>query len=145
MRGEWNSVCDAGDEVSVRSRMGLAVTVSMIVAVGACCDSLSREPSVMNRVPPDTDPKRGREVIEQFGCGGCHVIPGVTGAHGLKGPPLLWFARRDYVAGELPNTFENVVAFLESPQSIHPHSAMPAAGLGHHQAGDVAAYLYTLR
>jgi cytochrome c1 len=73
------------------------------------------------------------------------VIPGVTGASGLAGPPLLWFARRGYIAGELPNNFENVVAFLQSPQAVHAHSAMGTPGLGRHQASDVVAYLYTLR
>lgn len=91
------------------------------------------------------DASRGRQVIQQYGCGSCHEIPGVVGAHGLVGPPLLWFARRSYVAGELPNTADNLELWIRSPQKIHPRTAMPALGLDDQQARDVVAYLYTLR
>jgi mono/diheme cytochrome c family protein len=121
-----------------------AASIAMMMAGIACCPGPPRETSLGNPIPVDADPQRGREVIERFGCGGCHVIPGIAGAVGLDGPPLLWFARRGHVAGVLPNTFDNVVSFLQSPQSIHPGSAMPAPDLGRHQAGDVVAYLYTL-
>ena len=126
------------------SRIRGPAVVVVLLNCTACCPGPATDWYAANRVPAQTDPVRGRRVIEQFGCGDCHVIPGVAGAHGLDGPPLLWFARRGYVAGVLPNTFENVVAFLESPPSVHPRSAMPTPGLGHHQASDVAAYLYTL-
>ena len=91
------------------------------------------------------DPHHGEAVIEQYGCGACHEIPGVAGAHGLVGPPLLWFARRSYVAGELPNTADNLTLWIRTPQKIHPRTAMPAVGLNEQQARDVVAYLYTLR
>jgi cytochrome c len=126
-------------------RIASAALVIVSVASGACCPGAGSGESTIDRVPPETDPQRGAEVIEEFGCGGCHVIPGIRTATGLDGPPLLWFARRGTIAGAVPNTFDNVVQFLESPDSIHPGSAMPAPGLGRHQAGDVAAYLYTLQ
>ena len=91
------------------------------------------------------DAGRGRAAIQQYGCGSCHTIPGVAGANGLVGPPLLWFARQSYVAGELPNTPDNVELWIRSPQKIHPRTAMPALGLNDQQARDVVAYLYTLR
>jgi cytochrome c2 len=91
------------------------------------------------------DAGRGQAVIQQYGCGACHEIPGVAGAHGLVGPPLIWFARRSYVAGELPNTADNLSEWIRSPQKIHPRTAMPAVGLNDQQARDVVAYLYTLR
>jgi cytochrome c1 len=49
------------------------------------------------------------------------------------------------VAGELPNTPENLALFIETPQKIHPRSAMPALGVNDQQARDIVAYLYTLR
>lgn len=91
------------------------------------------------------DPQRGAQLIHQFGCGACHMIPGIRGANGLVGPPLMSFARRTYVGGEVPNTPENLVHWIESPQSIEPATAMPTLGLNQQQARDVAAYLYTLR
>lgn len=91
------------------------------------------------------DARRGAEVIGQYGCGSCHTIPGVRDATGLVGPPLLWWSRRTYIAGELPNTPENLVHWIRSPQSVEPHTAMPTLGLSDQQARDAAAYLYTLR
>jgi cytochrome c len=91
------------------------------------------------------DPQGGRAVIQQYGCGACHQIPGVPGAESFVGPPLVSFARRSFVGGELPNTADNAALFIQTPQKIHPHSAMPVVGLTSQQAHDVVAYLYTLR
>jgi cytochrome c1 len=91
------------------------------------------------------DPARGVEIIQSAGCGSCHYIPGVAGAHGMVAAPLMWFARRTFIAGEVPNTPENLVLWIRSPQAIEPHTAMPGTGLSDQQARDVAAYLYTLR
>jgi cytochrome c1 len=91
------------------------------------------------------NPAHGPAIAERYGCGSCHTIPGVTGARGLVGPPLLWWSRRTFIAGELPNTPENLVRWIRDPQSVEPHTAMPALGLSDAEARDVAAYLYTLR
>jgi cytochrome c1 len=91
------------------------------------------------------DPGRGVSAIQTAGCGSCHYIPGVAGAHGMVAAPLLWFARRTFIAGEVPNTPDNLVLWIRSPQTIEPHTAMPSSGLSDQQARDVAAYLYTLR
>jgi cytochrome c len=90
-------------------------------------------------------PKRGRQVIDRYRCGACHIIPGVPKAHGLVGPPLTFFARRTIIAGELPNTTQNLILWIRFPTSIEPNNAMPALGLSKQEARDVAAYLYTLR
>jgi cytochrome c2 len=89
--------------------------------------------------------KHGRELIEGYGCGGCHLIPGVHAARGMVGPPLIYLSQRTMIAGELPNTPENLVRWLENPKAVEPHTAMPDLGLTEDQAYDVAAYLYTLR
>jgi cytochrome c1 len=73
------------------------------------------------------------------------MIPGVRDARGLVAPPLMMFGRRTFIAGEVPNTPENLVRWIQSPQSIEAGTAMPALGLTEQQARDVAAYLYTLR
>jgi cytochrome c1 len=89
--------------------------------------------------------RRGRDVIDHYRCGACHTIPGIPNANGLVGPPLLWFGRRTFIAGELPNKPENLVRWVESPKSVEPGTAMPTLGLSEQEARDVAAYLYTLR
>lgn len=87
---------------------------------------------------------RGKQLITQYNCGSCHTIPGVAGARGVVGPPLFFFSRRTYIAGELPNSPDNLARWIASPQSVEPNTAMPTLGLNEQQARDVAAYLYTL-
>lgn len=87
----------------------------------------------------------GKQLISKYDCGSCHTIPGVRGARGVVGPPLYFFARRTYIAGEAPNTPDNLVKWISDPQSIEPNTAMPNLGLTHDEARDVAAYLYTLQ
>jgi cytochrome c len=91
------------------------------------------------------DAQRGANLIENYRCGACHMIPGIHNADGLVGPPLMLFSRRTFIAGELPNTPENLVRWIRSPKSVEPGTAMPALGLSDQEARDVAAYLYTLR
>jgi cytochrome c len=90
------------------------------------------------------DPERGKQTIRQSGCPTCHTIPGVREAKGRIGPPLERFADRVYIAGVLPNTPDNLVAWIRNPPEIDPFTAMPASGLGEAEARGVAAYLYTL-
>ena len=52
------------------------------------------------RAVPGGRPDRDKLEIAAYGCGACHVIPGVGGAYGSVGPPLTKFARRVYIAGE---------------------------------------------
>lgn len=91
------------------------------------------------------DAARGKQVITQYRCGACHMIPGIRDARGLVGPPLMMFGRRTFIGGEVPNTPDNLVRWIESPQSIEAGTAMPQLGLSEQQARDAAAYLYTLR
>ena len=90
-------------------------------------------------------PSRGAQVIIDKHCGSCHTIPGIPNAQGLVGPPLFFFSRRTYIAGELPNTPENLVKWISSPQSVEPKTAMPELGVSQQQARDIAAYLYGLQ
>jgi cytochrome c len=89
--------------------------------------------------------ERGRVSLDGYGCGACHVIPGVRGARGLVGPPLTMFARRAYIAGQLLNEPPNLVRWIQDPQAVEPGTAMPDLGVSPAIARDMAAYLYTLR
>ena len=91
------------------------------------------------------DVRRGRVAIRQYACQTCHVIPGVTGANALVGPPLNGIASRSYLAGVLTNTPDHMIEWLRNPQEIDPLSAMPDVGVTEQDARDIAAYLYTLR
>ena len=84
----------------------------------------------------------GRHLLANYGCGSCHTIPGVAGANSMAGPPLNRFYERSYVAGRLPNTWENLAKFIQHPQEIDPGNAMPDLGVSDDEAHDMAAYLY---
>ena len=114
-----------------------------LVLLAAGCRGGRYTPS--EDVVPGGSPERGAQVIERYDCGSCHVIPGISGAGGMVGPPLLWFARRTFIAGELPNTPPILIRWVRDPPSVEPGTAMPVLGLDEQQARDVAAYLYTLR
>jgi cytochrome c2 len=91
------------------------------------------------------DPAAGKALLQSYGCGACHVIPGIRTARGLVGPPLLYYSRRTIIAGELPNTPDNLARWIENPQAIEPATAMPNLGVPLDKAQDMAAYLYTLQ
>lgn len=90
------------------------------------------------------NPAEGKKLIVSYGCGACHVIPGIYTARGLVGPPLNFWGRRVLIAGELPNTTDNLVRWLMNPPAIEPRTAMPDLALTKQQATDIAAYLYTI-
>ncbi len=87
---------------------------------------------------------RGPALIEAYGCGSCHTIPGVPKATGMVGPPLGEFGRRAYVAGMIRNNPENLVKWLRDPQSVAPGNAMLNMSVTEQDARDLAAFLYTL-
>jgi len=91
------------------------------------------------------DADRGKAAIAIYGCGSCHTIPGIRAATGMVGPPLMMWSRRTYIAGEVPNTPEFLVRWIETPQTIEPGTAMPNLGVTEGHARDIAAYLYTIR
>ncbi len=126
------------------SRLALLAAVSIAVA-GAACVGNNPEEGVGYDASTGGNPASGRRVIEERNCGSCHTIPGVRRANGLVAPPLLWFSRRSYIAGILPNTPANLVDWVREPSAIEPRTAMPTLGLSEQEARDVAAYLDTLR
>jgi cytochrome c1 len=135
----------------MRSRTLLAVWAAVAALALAACNSGSsttqpRNPQIEPAHPPTTggSPQRGKAVIGEFRCGKCHMIPGISGADGLVGPPLIHLARRTYLAGEVPNVPQNLMHWIEMPTALKPKTYMPDLGLTAQQAKDVAAYLETL-
>jgi mono/diheme cytochrome c family protein len=86
----------------------------------------------------------GRLALRQYGCTGCHSIPGVTGPRIDVGPPLEGLARRSVIAGRLPNTHEQLVQWIQQPQRLRPGSAMPDLGVTREHAAAMADVLMTL-
>ncbi len=92
---------------------------------------------------PDGDITRGRQLLYDYGCGACHVIPGVPGAIAQVGPPLNDWSQRTYIAGSLPNTLTNLISWIVNPQAIEPGTAMPFLGVDQEEARHMSAYLYS--
>lgn len=97
--------------------------------------------------PSPGDPARGRALIANgvYGCTACHFVPRIYAPRGIVGPPLDGLAQRPFIAGQLANTPDVLVAFLRNPPSLVPATGMPNVGLTVEDARDIAAYLYTLR
>jgi cytochrome c1 len=123
-----------------------AALAAGILALGLLAGCAGQETSV---VPPRQvrkgDPQRGAQLIQSYGCGSCHTVPGVPGANALVGPPLDHFAERSYIAGVLPNSAPNLRHWIRDPQGVVPGNAMPNLGVTKQDATDITAYLYTLR
>lgn len=90
------------------------------------------------------EPERGERAILVYGCGSCHVIPGIPAAEGRVGPPLTDFADRTYIAGRLRNEPVGLVRWIRDPQSVDSATAMPDLAVTEADARHIAAYLYTL-
>ena len=88
---------------------------------------------------------RGRDHLQYYGCGSCHTIPGVPGAHATVGPPLDRMGMRMYIAGTLPNSHQNLARWIQHPRQIHPGTAMPELNVTQGDAEEIAQYLEELR
>ncbi len=111
-------------------------------AIATGCGGISSTPPPQ---VPNGSPQRGARDIVRFGCGACHVIPGIRGAVGKVGPPLTDFSERGYIAGELPNNGPNLIRWVMDPRDVEPGTDMPDLGVSQQQAQDIAAYLFALR
>jgi cytochrome c oxidase subunit 2 len=93
---------------------------------------------------PPPSARRGRDIFMQR-CAGCHAIRG-TEAAGQIAPDLTHMATRSTLgAGTLPNTPENLAAWIQDPQRIKPGNQMPANPLPAEDVQALVAYLETLR
>ncbi len=93
--------------------------------------------------------EKGRKLIEEKGCGSCHVMSGVppfmtkpdpktadenTRRGQALAPDLRW-ARDKFPAAHL-------IAWIKDPKSIKPDTRMPVTTLTNDEARDIAAYIF---
>lgn len=117
-----------------------------LTLLAACTpsDSSEGEGTATQESTMQGNPIHGQQHILNYGCGTCHMIPGVIGADGQVGPSLANFAQRRIIAGSLINTAENTISWIQNPQALHPNTTMPNVNATAEDIADIVAYLYTL-
>lgn len=91
------------------------------------------------------DARVGKQLVEQYQCGSCHMIPEVPAARGNTGPSLEAFGRRSYIAGRFPKNADALTRWLIDPPAMKPGTPMPDLGISPEEARHMTAFLYTLR
>jgi cytochrome c1 len=89
----------------------------------------------------------GQALIAQKGCGGCHIVPGVSGATGTIGPNLAGVATRTSIAGGAVqnNGPDDLKRWVLNPPAVKPGTQMPNLNLTDDEATRIVAFLETLR
>jgi cytochrome c2 len=124
----------------------LVLVVSPLAAALAGCGNLSAaNVRAAWNITGGGNARRGPTLMRNYGCVTCHTVYELPGARGLVGPPLDGVTQRLYLAGELPNTPENLIQWIQHPHAVEPHTIMPEMSVTDQDSRDIAAYLYTLR
>lgn len=128
-----------------RYQWPLILTLALAASFFGCSDLSSKEVRAAYILTNGGNARAGRDDIRKYSCNACHTIPGVPGANGLVGPPLAGIGNRQYIAGELPNTVDNLMHWIQHPHAVEPHTVMPEMNVSEQDSRDIAAFLYTLR
>jgi cytochrome c oxidase subunit 2 len=96
-------------------------------------------------VPATADVARGAGLFRQLTCVNCHAVTGAAGAAGV-GPNLAHLGSRLTLgAGRLPNTTENLAAWIANPKAFKPGVYMPGYELPPEDLRALVAYLESLK
>ncbi len=128
-------------------RIGIAALLAVFLAIIFAI--LANVPHRINtamaeEAVPNADPSQAPAEISAYGCGTCHTIPGVAGANGTVGPNLDRLTQQSFLAGQLANTPDNLILWIQHPQKVRPGTDMPEMGVTESAARNIAAYLYSL-
>lgn len=107
--------------------------------------------AAMAAIPPapaedeDSPVYRGYKAVQERGCQACHAIDGVETMVAHIGPNLTRVATRSFLAGGvIPNTHNDLLAWISNPDSRKVGSKMQAMGLTDAEIGDVIAYFESM-
>jgi cytochrome c oxidase subunit 2 len=93
----------------------------------------------------DADVEAGRIQFLSLSCVNCHAVSGTLAA-GTFGPDLSHLMSRNTLgAGAIPNTVENLRAWIKDPQAVKPGSLMPNMQLTSRELDEVVLYLSSLK
>jgi mono/diheme cytochrome c family protein len=119
------------------------LAISMISAF-AMCTAACKPPPDHRQSFPTADAGRGKRLIEEVGCATCHTIGGIDWPQGRAAPELRGLTGRALIAGKVPNSPENLAAFVRNAPAVAPGTTMPPMPLSEQDSRDVAAYLYEI-
>jgi|ERR1051326_5073030 cytochrome c2 len=120
-----------------------SVMTAVVSILGLLLSACGQSPKRGGYDSTGGDPRRGAAVIAYYGCGSCHTIPEIAGAHGLVGPPLSGIKNRMSIAGMLPNQPSNVERWIQNPKAVNARTLMPVLNVTQRDARDIAAFLYS--
>ncbi|HVS33798.1 MAG TPA: c-type cytochrome [Thermoanaerobaculia bacterium] len=120
--------------------------LAVLLILFAACAKQSEKPATSTAPPAASvgDSARGKELMNTFACSGCHVIPGIE-MGGTLGPSLEGWANKPAINRKFPNTADNMIQWLQNPQSMDPQTTMPGVGANPIDARDMTAFLFTLK
>ena len=96
--------------------------------------------------PVPQPPQDVLRILQNRGCGGCHVLNGLEGFVGTIGPDLTHFGSRRTLAGAiLENTPEQLALWLRNPPAVKPGADMPNLRLTPDEIRTLVAYLRSLK
>ena len=119
------------------------LAISMISAF-AMCTAACKPPPDQRQSFPTADAGRGKRLVEEVGCAACHTIGGIDWPQGRAAPELRGLTGRALIAGKVPNSPENLAAFVRNAPAVAPGTTMPPMPLSEQESRDVAAYLYEI-
>ncbi len=95
--------------------------------------------------PPSGALARGQQIFLTNTCVSCHSIAG-TSAQGVVGPNLTHVGSRQTIGtGVVPNSPQQLAAWIKDPQAIKPGVHMPAYTIPDQDIQAIADYLYSLK
>lgn len=121
--------------------MTRGIALALCAATALFCSACGRTHPGVSGPGASGAQRSAPELMIQYGCPTCHVIPHVPGAVGKVGPSLASVSQRSYLAGSLPNTPENLEHWIMHPQHYEPGTAMPEMGLSEQDAHRIAVFL----
>jgi cytochrome c oxidase subunit 2 len=94
-----------------------------------------------------SDPRleSARATFLSLSCINCHTVSGTT-AKGTFGPDLTHLmSRANLGSGVVPNTPENLRAWMKNPQAVKPGNLMPNMQLNSRELDEIVMYLSSLK
>ena len=93
----------------------------------------------------DPGMESARATFLSLSCVNCHTVSG-TNARGTFGPDLSHLMSRATLgSGMIPNTVENLRAWIKDPQAIKQGNLMPNMQLNSRELDEVVSYLSSLK